>query len=422
LICHSIKDHSAYLSNFGDVENIGCHSVRKGAATYCASGSTVAPPIVSICLRAGWAISGSKERYLKYENAGDQFVSRMVCGLNANSYEFAISPPYFETESDEDTNRINTFFERTYPDLNFSPNMALLAKMYLASICYHHDWFVQQADVTNPFLASLCFNNISPPLRQLAVVKYPWSKTAQTPSFTGIPPHVTMLTMLKKVSDSQDAMPKEVVGDVIKELDDRGTLGGFNENRMRGMITEMTERLSNEISSTTTNNNNQETNEEALRPNEDEADPDGNERRGHRVFHYNGAMHYLPQSFEFPRGMNLKAMMSLFLVGMPEQQVPPLRILNGSFDVMHLKRGKQQLADMRFLMKTVETEAKAVDPTLWVRRSLGEQWDIEKVNNVYYAVWRTLDVKKQRRFHSISWSTIVRNLYFKKRQDAAAAP
>lgn len=48
-----LEENSAYLSNFGDVENIECHSVRKGAATYCASGSIVSPPIVSIYLRAG---------------------------------------------------------------------------------------------------------------------------------------------------------------------------------------------------------------------------------------------------------------------------------------------------------------------------------------------------------------------------------
>lgn len=97
---------------------------------------------------------------------------------------------------------------------------------------------MQQVHAFNPFLASLCFNKISPSLRQLAVVKYPWSKTTQTPSFTGIPPHVTILTMLKKVSDTQDRIPQAIVGDVIEELDERGTLGGFDEKRMRGMLSD----------------------------------------------------------------------------------------------------------------------------------------------------------------------------------------
>lgn len=121
----------------------------------------------------------------------------------------------------------------------------------------------------------------------------------------------------------------------------------------------MTDRISNQIS---TNHQTNDVDMVAV-PAGAEDDPD-NEREGYRLFSYNNEMHYLPQSFEFPRGMNFKAMMGLLLLGMPEQQVPPLRILNESFDVMHLKRDKQQLTDMRPLMKLVKREAKAVNPTL----------------------------------------------------------
>ena len=59
-------------------ENINSHSNRKGSATNAASGSTQAPPIVAICLRAGWALAGVLDRYLSLENAGDQFVGRVT--------------------------------------------------------------------------------------------------------------------------------------------------------------------------------------------------------------------------------------------------------------------------------------------------------------------------------------------------------
>ena len=55
---------------FVDITEIGSHSIRKGAATYCCAGVHPGPPIVSVCLRAGWTIGRVKERYLKYENAG----------------------------------------------------------------------------------------------------------------------------------------------------------------------------------------------------------------------------------------------------------------------------------------------------------------------------------------------------------------
>ena len=36
-----------------DIDDLGSHSVRKGSASKCSTGSTVSPPMVSICLRAG---------------------------------------------------------------------------------------------------------------------------------------------------------------------------------------------------------------------------------------------------------------------------------------------------------------------------------------------------------------------------------
>ena len=54
--------------------DLGTHSCRKGVATMVAAGCTVSPPIVSICVRAGWVMGGVKDRYLKRESAGDQYV------------------------------------------------------------------------------------------------------------------------------------------------------------------------------------------------------------------------------------------------------------------------------------------------------------------------------------------------------------
>jgi len=37
-----------------------------------------------------------KERYLQYEKAGDQYLGRVVSGLDVNTKDFAVWPPYFE--------------------------------------------------------------------------------------------------------------------------------------------------------------------------------------------------------------------------------------------------------------------------------------------------------------------------------------
>jgi len=46
--------------------DIETHSARKGASTFCSSGSTSCPSGVAVHLRAGWAMGGVQDRYLQY--------------------------------------------------------------------------------------------------------------------------------------------------------------------------------------------------------------------------------------------------------------------------------------------------------------------------------------------------------------------
>jgi len=59
--------------------DLGTHSCRKGVATLIASGSTVCPPIMSLCIRAGWTMGGMKDKYIFRAEAGDQYVGRGMC-------------------------------------------------------------------------------------------------------------------------------------------------------------------------------------------------------------------------------------------------------------------------------------------------------------------------------------------------------
>ncbi len=65
--------------------DLGSHSTRKEASSYASAGSTVCPPRVSICLRAMWSMGSVKERCLQYEKAGDQYLGRVLSGLDVNS-------------------------------------------------------------------------------------------------------------------------------------------------------------------------------------------------------------------------------------------------------------------------------------------------------------------------------------------------
>ena len=98
-----ISDNKEELQLLGVEEwDLYTHSCRKGVATIVAAGCTVSPPIVSICIRAGWVMGGVKDRYLKRELAGNQYACRCAAGMYQLSKLFAISPPYFDFTSIEE--------------------------------------------------------------------------------------------------------------------------------------------------------------------------------------------------------------------------------------------------------------------------------------------------------------------------------
>ena len=83
-----------------DTKELGSHSIRKGAATYCCTGLHPGPPIVSIFLRVGWTVDRAKEQCLKYENTGDELVGRILTGIPPTSCDFGISAVYFKQATD----------------------------------------------------------------------------------------------------------------------------------------------------------------------------------------------------------------------------------------------------------------------------------------------------------------------------------
>ena len=64
----------------------------------------------------------------------------------------------------------------------------------------------------SPFFSSSVFAHISPSLINISTAKFPWNKIDKTPTFIGITPHVTILTVLGAIRTSRDGMADEVWG------------------------------------------------------------------------------------------------------------------------------------------------------------------------------------------------------------------
>jgi hypothetical protein len=149
----TLENHKQAFESIGvDIDELGTHSVRKGASTFCCSGSTAGPSIVSICLRAGWSMGNVKDRYLKHEKAGDQYCGRLATGIDSMDAEFATSPPYFEWDLHNRTEieqAITESIDLLCGQDSYVP-LRGVATFLLASIYYHRRFLLHGDDGTDP--------------------------------------------------------------------------------------------------------------------------------------------------------------------------------------------------------------------------------------------------------------------------------
>jgi hypothetical protein len=63
------------------------------------------------------------------------------------------------------------------------------------------------------------FMNIPNYARETATVRYPWNKTASMPSFTGLPPHVSILSQIESPKVALNEAMKSIIDGVKADLD-----------------------------------------------------------------------------------------------------------------------------------------------------------------------------------------------------------
>jgi hypothetical protein len=194
--------------------NLGLHLARKGASNHTCSGSTVLPPMVSICLCAMWSMGHVKEHYLQYEKAGNQYLGRVVCGLDVNSVKFAVLPPFFEFDctgqgdtgqgdtgqggADDGTSARVYSLLRDYMVRGESVPASVHCMFYFcfALLCYHFDFLKQVLHKKNKLQASHFFICIPIEIKAAATVKDSWNRMDATPTHTGLSPHITFRQIL----------------------------------------------------------------------------------------------------------------------------------------------------------------------------------------------------------------------------------
>ena len=116
----------------------------------------------------------------------------------------------------------------------------------------------------------------------------------------------------------------------------------------------------------------------------------------------------LPQSYTFYHGLCLNNFLQVLLICNQRDQVPPFRCINQADKVSHLVIVMKVLGDMKYLMRSVKQAADAV--VIWTE----ENRDMKRVNSFYTMVSGRFNLKINKRFDSLSWSSAVRDFYTRK--------
>ena len=403
--------------HFGvEVQNIGVHSIRKGASSYVSGGSTCAPPQVATNIRAGWTMGGVQDTYLRYEAAGDQYVGRVVSGLPISSPKFAALPPQFDCCVKTADKIVQLFF----PGL---PNTLYCAgKYFAASIIYSLETLRQHLHPSNPLLTAIfCTSSHLKTYEKYTYQKFAWSyddleeeNASQEPSTasiperippitkaTGIPSHVLLLADMQRVINSQQGLMKKIEIVIKNEFDQRevGHSSLLLQQEMKSMIENFEAKVINEISTLKLSNYSGQV-ESADSSLMSQLQSTG--CNGGRWYHWKNKFRRVPSDWSFPQ-MTLRNAFHRYFLPDTKNQVCPFKFFQ-SCDVANIKNGRRILSSLNTLMKFMIDELKKKnkfhnDPTE------------EQVDTMYRECsGYVFSITSSHRAESFSWRTHYKNL------------
>ena len=321
-----------------------------------------------------------------------------------------------------------------------NPTMLLLMRFLFSSICFHHEYLLQNENARSPLRTSAVLHaaTANEDVRRSACIRYPWNKTAQTPQVTGIPPHVVLQAEMEILQKKMEETKNDIIKEMGNELD-RRHIGGdaYQSSRILDSVTEATERMnallnegerrgsSGAVSFSDDDDLPEDMfalgdNDDAPQMVDDEVEvvlPPDNDRasiRGGVAPHRfllnwsnirNGQIMLLPSEYKFPH-LPLNNFLIMWYCGSKVEKIPPYRMLT-YMDVKDIKGGKQKLCNMKKMSLYVEEAARQVGRSELVA---GPEYTVPKAVTLYNAIeckfrFSNIKITKKRRFETLGWKT-----------------
>ena len=308
---------------------LGTHSVRKGAATYCA-GMVSGPSFIHIFLRAGWALGGVQNRYFLPGAGGDQLTGRVLSGLSFNDAAFASLPPHFDSAGANEVAWSTVFpLYATLPD-TFKRALPFL----LASVCHHEEWLRSTLPAHHPLFASPLFASGALTTLKSHVLSGCHREAGSGSMATGLPPHLTMsnelIAVAKQTEDVKErllslyaTLPSEVASILLNRCTIQGVIP-VTLDEIKALLAQAVSQM---------NANMREALPDAARaPAPAAAVDSASDGDGYRRWLWGGRFHPVPEGFRLT-STDVMSTWRLWHFGIPAEHVGPLRRLK-KFDVV----------------------------------------------------------------------------------------
>ena len=310
--CVSSSELSGSMQVHGlTFEEIGAHSIRKGAGTFISNGSTASPSYTSICIRMSWSLGNTKERYLFYNYASDAYCGRILAGLDQTSVSFALLPPHPLSPIPIDVT--SAIFPATKDISSLEP----VRQFGTCSLLHHAEFLLSVLGRGHELFNTFLFRNFSSLKEAIQVI---CGVTSPVLKASGLPPHILSWLNESKIIDLIDGLPTRILNGVGRVLQENGVNAGNITKEM--LETMMRNLLEADRASRAA----------PLVP-ENQSD-----RFEHQAYLWasDGKFHRLPEDYLFPSLTVLQTWL-MWWEGNVEQKIPPFSYLS-VHDVPPLQR------------------------------------------------------------------------------------
>jgi len=175
-------------------------------------------------------MGGVASIYIQYQDAGDQYVGRTVCGLNPHDPSFAVLPPRFKPSYDP-----NPLLRTLFTNFDSSPEgVRNVLTMTTASVLYSYDKLLELLPRDHClFSTALFMKDFGCPISDI-VECCAW-KPGDVVKPTGIPPHVSVMLHTMQMRD--------FVSETMKTILDSCGAVGLSREEIRDIVTQTCERV-----------------------------------------------------------------------------------------------------------------------------------------------------------------------------------